>query len=203
MVVSTVDTQTGSYQQFTEAVPIADLPTAVISSASIPGVFAPRAFRGNNFMDGGTVWNTNLVSAVERCMEIVDSKAKIIVDIAICGHTEQVTVTELNNTVSNILRQRQIKKTYGTMDDVLEYARTEPEVNFRYLLVPSKELLKNQAEMLFFKDSIIQPMIDQGIADVATVLAMGEGKSFEKMGEWRNSEKLQEEYKHFAHYLYA
>jgi len=154
-------------------------------------------------MDGGTVWNTNLVSAVERCMEIVDSKAKIIVDIAICGHTEQVTVTALNNTVSNILRQRQIKKSYGTIDDVLEYARTEPEVNFRYLLVPSQELLKNQAEMLFFKDTIIQPMIDQGIADVATVLAMGEGKSFEKMGEWRNSEKLQEEYAHFAHYLYA
>ena len=57
-------------------------------------------------MDGGTVWNTNLVSAVERCMELVDDKSKIIVDIAICGHTEIAAETETGNTLNNILRHR-------------------------------------------------------------------------------------------------
>ena len=36
-------------------------------------------------MDGGTVWNTNLVSAVDRCLEQVDDESQIIIDIALCG----------------------------------------------------------------------------------------------------------------------
>lgn len=40
-------------------------------------------------MDGGTVWNTNLVSAVERCKELVGGdESKIILDVIICDHNE-------------------------------------------------------------------------------------------------------------------
>jgi len=35
-------------------------------------------------MDGGTVWNTNLVSAVERCREIVDDDSQITLDVIVC-----------------------------------------------------------------------------------------------------------------------
>ena len=35
-------------------------------------------------MDGGTVWNVNLNSAIEQCMTIVDNYEDIIVDVAIC-----------------------------------------------------------------------------------------------------------------------
>ena len=44
---------------------------------------------GYVFMDGGTVWNVNLSSAVQHCMEIVDDYADITVDVAICGYTSQ------------------------------------------------------------------------------------------------------------------
>ena len=76
------------------------------------------------------------------------------------------------------------------MNDVIQYARTEPEVNFRYLLVPSQELLQSQVEMLFFKDGIIQPMIETGKQDVLNVLALGEGRSFEMLNEWTGSKTL-------------
>lgn len=32
-------------------------------------------------MDGGTVWNTNLDSAIQQCLEIVDRNEDIIVDV--------------------------------------------------------------------------------------------------------------------------
>ena len=35
-------------------------------------------------MDGGTVWNTNLVSAVERCREIVEDDSQITLDVIVC-----------------------------------------------------------------------------------------------------------------------
>ena len=38
-------------------------------------------------MDGGTVWDVNVDSAIEQCLEIVDSVEDIIIDVAICGYT--------------------------------------------------------------------------------------------------------------------
>ena len=37
-------------------------------------------------MDGGTVWNTNLVSAVERCREIVDDDSNITLDVIVTDY---------------------------------------------------------------------------------------------------------------------
>lgn len=41
---------------------------------------------GHVFMDGGMVWNVNLATAVEQCMEIVDDYTDVIVDVAVCGY---------------------------------------------------------------------------------------------------------------------
>lgn len=89
MAVAAVDTQTGAYEVFDETTPKDELPLAVISSASIPAVFPHREYKGYVLMDGGTVWNTNLISAVNKCLEVVDSKKKIVVDIAVCHHATE------------------------------------------------------------------------------------------------------------------
>jgi len=158
MVVAADDTRTGTYHTFDETTPAEEVATAVISSASIPAVFPDRKYKDLVLMDGGTVWNTNLVSAVNKCVEMGFDKSQIVVDIAICGHSELETETSTGNTISNILRYRNIKHYYKSMDDVLEYKNTEPFVNFRYLFVPSQPLAGG-IKMLFFKPEIIQPMI--------------------------------------------
>jgi len=85
MVVSAVDVETGSYTTFTEKEPKEKIPAAVLASASIPFVFPNRHIGDQIFMDGGTVWNTNLVSAVDRCHELVDDDSQIVIDIILCG----------------------------------------------------------------------------------------------------------------------
>jgi len=40
------------------------IPTLVISSGSLPGMFPFRSFEGHEFFDGGTVLNLNAYSAV-------------------------------------------------------------------------------------------------------------------------------------------
>ena len=62
-----------------------DLAQSALSSGSIPAVFPPQYLKGHIFMDGGTVWDANLTSAVNQCLEIVDDVADIILDVAICG----------------------------------------------------------------------------------------------------------------------
>lgn len=43
-----------------------------MASTLIPAVFPHDNWNGAALMDGGTVWNTNLVDAVMRCREQVD-----------------------------------------------------------------------------------------------------------------------------------
>jgi predicted acylesterase/phospholipase RssA len=76
---------TGGYEVFDESTPYEELPRATISSASIPMVFPYSNYKGYTLIDGGvTNWNTNIVTAVAKCLEIVDDKSKIVVDLAIC-----------------------------------------------------------------------------------------------------------------------
>lgn len=55
-------------------------------------------------MDGGTVWNTNLGSAINRCLEVVDDESQIVVDIVMCGGSHLDKVKETGNTIENYMR---------------------------------------------------------------------------------------------------
>lgn len=120
-------------------------------------------------MDGGTVWNTNLVTAIDRCLELVDSKSQIIVDIAVCGHAEIAPITDTSNSLSNFMRYRDIKSYYSSLDDVLEYEAAEPDVTFRYLFVPSQPM-PGGLKMLEFDTAALEPMVELGKQDVANML---------------------------------
>ena len=64
-MISAVDINTGSYHVFNES-SNTDYVKQVISSASIPFVFPHQHWPKEHLvlMDGGTVWNTNMVSAI-------------------------------------------------------------------------------------------------------------------------------------------
>ena len=57
-------------------------------------------------MDGGVAWNTNLVSAVERCREMVDDDSEIVLDIINCDSHKLATWKKIDekNTFANLLR---------------------------------------------------------------------------------------------------
>jgi hypothetical protein len=55
-------------------------------------------------MDGGTVWNTNMGSAVDRCREMVEKDEDIIMDVIICTGGKLDTINATGNTIENLLR---------------------------------------------------------------------------------------------------
>lgn len=93
IVVSSVDANTGAYTLFNETCP--DPVKAIVSSAAIPFIFPSQVWENRHVIaiDGGSVWNTNLVSAVQRCREIVDDDSKITIDIIVCGSNKIKTWT--------------------------------------------------------------------------------------------------------------
>lgn len=64
--MSAVDANTGEYVAMTrDNTPFENLAQSSMSSASIPVVFPNQHLNGYNFMDGGTVWDLNLDTAVQ------------------------------------------------------------------------------------------------------------------------------------------
>lgn len=63
--LATVNIETGEYTIYNrENLTLETIPLAAMSSGSIPVVFQPRNFNGNLYMDGGTVYNVNIPSAI-------------------------------------------------------------------------------------------------------------------------------------------
>eukprot|EP00349_Pseudokeronopsis_sp_Brazil_P011324 CAMPEP_0202977544 /NCGR_PEP_ID=MMETSP1396-20130829/84304_1 /ASSEMBLY_ACC=CAM_ASM_000872 /TAXON_ID= /ORGANISM="Pseudokeronopsis sp., Strain Brazil" /LENGTH=353 /DNA_ID=CAMNT_0049716299 /DNA_START=66 /DNA_END=1127 /DNA_ORIENTATION=- len=118
--------------------------------------FPPKHLDEMVLMDGGTVWNTNFEVPIKRCLELVDGPEQIVVDIAICQHAELSETYSGDSTIDNILRQHEIKSYYKTLEDLYEFSEANPEVNFRYVFVPS-EAIPGGVHMLNFNGDHTDP----------------------------------------------
>ena len=145
-------------------------------------------------MDGGTVWNTNLVSAVERCREVVDDDSKITLDILVCDDNQLQDWTSENNAVSNYLRFKSIKDYHNAIDDIEEFSKAFPKVNFRYYLTPTEPLPSGLGILNFDNTTSTFPMQAVGRLDGENAVKSGEGFVMEKIKEWRASALLKAEY---------
>lgn len=149
VVLSAVDVESGAYHPFDESIGIENLGTIIRASASIPFAFEPTEFEGHMYMDGGTVWNVNLKDAVDKCLEIVPDEEHVVLDIAITEFIQMEQLEETGKTWDNFQRRRAIRKYYKTMNDVVEFAKSRPHVNYRHFFKPSESLGGAKAELDF------------------------------------------------------
>mmetsp|Transcript_34242 Transcript_34242/g.24741 ORF Transcript_34242/g.24741 Transcript_34242/m.24741 type:complete len:106 (+) Transcript_34242:513-830(+) len=103
-----------------------------MASASIPMVFQPRPIDGRLYVDGGTVWNTNIASAILRCYELTEDFSKITIDMANTDAYELDFKEPSHDALENYMRRRAIHKVHKKTNDILEVKKAYPEVNYRY-----------------------------------------------------------------------
>ena len=117
----------------------------IIASASIPVFFQPTTtIDGMQLVDGGTYSNLNLQAAIDRCREIVDDDANIIIDVLTCQE-QTIEIPEYAPrsffNVWNIHQQMgKIRDFYKAMSDILPVLDANPLVQLRNLIVPSEKL---------------------------------------------------------------
>ena len=84
--VGAVDVNSGEFVEFNQKnTNYFEFAQAGLSSGSIPGVFPPQHFKGYVLMDGGTVWDVNINSAINQCHEMGATDSEITIDILVCG----------------------------------------------------------------------------------------------------------------------
>lgn len=83
MITSSVNIETGGIEvQDFDEISGDEYVTAILASASVPFVFPYTKFKGKYLMDALSCgWNVNMISAINKCMEIVDDPSKIILDV--------------------------------------------------------------------------------------------------------------------------
>jgi hypothetical protein len=206
ITVSCADVNSGNYITFDET--HENYAKMVVSSASIPFAFPHQIWEGelpdgSNVvcMDGGTVYNTNLVSAVNKCRETVDDDSEITLDIVICDSAEIDTWEDEGNAINNFLRYRSIKEYHGKVADIYNFKMAYPKVNFRYYLEPSTPLPGGLAILNFNNQTSTFPMQMMGRLDGENAIKQGEGFMFGKMEEYRESPELQKEFPKIGDYL--
>ena len=186
-IVGAVDASTGNFVTFTdENSNLDELPERVVSSASIPFIFPHRVIGNMTLMDGGTVWNMNLISAIERCREQVDDDSQITVDMISCDRDFKQNDTHTENSIGNFLRYKDIKSFNSGMRNVYEVQMAYPKVNYRYFFQASAPLSSGTQSMEFTPE-VLGPMIEIGKKDAATVVGLGEGTTFRRQREWMNT----------------
>jgi predicted acylesterase/phospholipase RssA len=85
LTISAADVETGDFVEFTQDnTNFYDMAQAALSSSSIPILFPPQDFKGHLLMDGGTIWDVNISSAVKQCNDMGATNEEITIDIAVC-----------------------------------------------------------------------------------------------------------------------
>lgn len=84
------------------------------------------------------MFNVNMVSAIKYCRSKGFSDKDIVVDI-INAETYSAGPYDGNQTIHNFMRYRNIKQYYKSMNDIVEFLRAFPSIDFRFFFSPSEK----------------------------------------------------------------
>jgi len=131
-------------------------------------------------MDGGTIWDVNISSAINQCLELVDHPSQIIVDVMICGYDAVGQEAKSGNTIQNMMRKRSWQSYYSGMNSFAEQERAYPDVNYRYLF----QQKHSSIDPLDFNKSTTHPLWVHGVEDAVKALGHPEKAGFVNLTEW-------------------
>ena len=85
-------------------------------------------------MDGGTVYGTNLVSAVNRCKEIVGNDESAITMDIVVTQGSSIGAWDDKSSRGTQLRFKEIKEYHDAIADIYVFRQAFNKINFRYFV---------------------------------------------------------------------
>lgn len=170
--IGSTNLDTGLFETWNESVGASYI-DAAISSASAPLVFPPHIFQGHAMADGGCIINTDVFSAITRCLEIA-LEENIIVDII---------YDDISNILPNNITGFKTLEVFQRAYDIHSYdssvwytynaKQAFPKVDYRYIIYPSKPMPGGIVIPLNFSKEVIDFEIQLGINDTIAILSSG------------------------------
>lgn len=186
-VIGATRAKDGKYQTWdeTEISQISDLITVIRSSAAMPVLFSSIKNNEEYYMDGGVLNNIDIFSGINKCFDMGFKEEDIVVDVIRCKPNKLVQVKDVSEFTSLKMLGRYIDISTNNffMSELNEIYKNFPDVNYRYLITPEKDLPSSFPPLNFTKEEV-EKMIAIGIED---------GEDFIKKyknGNWREALEL-------------
>jgi len=173
VTIGTSNLVTGKFTNFNESLGMGII-EAVMCSAAPPLYFPPQHFDDTIFVDGGCITNLDVFSAVERCLDVVPDQSDIIVDMIFCSgaHLAPLPATK-KLTVVDVLNRASAVKSYDSgMWFVYNAMTAYPQVNYRYIIVPSASMPGGPVPLDFDHQNLVNE-IALGTSDAHNVVQNG------------------------------
>lgn len=122
------------------------LTDALFASFSMPGYFPPAKVFDSLYFDGSAVYEIDIITGIEACIDKGFANSNIIVDIILTSEAHLTTVNATNyKSIGMYFRYLEITHFYSQMDGVARARFAFPDVNWRHAVSPSKKLPSSSA----------------------------------------------------------
>ena len=138
-----VDALKGHYVDFTEQnITEGDnLIYTMLASFAFPGFFPPVKAFGSQWFDGAAVYDIDIFSAINNCLTRGVNEEDVVVDVILTSSAQLKTVDANDyRSLSMLFRYLEINSYYSSLDGLLRARFAYPNVNFRYIISPTKAL---------------------------------------------------------------
>mmetsp|Transcript_14016 Transcript_14016/g.23813 ORF Transcript_14016/g.23813 Transcript_14016/m.23813 type:complete len:303 (-) Transcript_14016:62-970(-) len=178
-----VDVLDGSYVDFSDknVTQGTNLIDALYASMSIAGFFPPADVLGTSWFDGSAVWDIDIFSAVNRCIDLGFKNEDIIVDVIMTSSANLKEVeAEDYKSIGMLFRYLEISSFYNSMDGLLRAKFAYNGVDFRYVITPSGSI-PSSLYPLAMTESQVQKAFDMGFKDAQDKIEKGAVTSLDQL----------------------
>jgi len=127
---------------------------------------------GSEFFDGSTIWDLDIFSAVNKCLE-THKDEDIVVDVLMTSaKTLKVVDASDYKSIHMLWRYLEVSRYYSSMDGLLRAQFAYPKITFRNIVSPSADL-PSSLYPLNLKEKDINTMLELGEKDGKASAAAG------------------------------
>jgi len=124
------------------------------ASFTVAGFFPPVEAFGSDYFDGSAVWDIDIFTPVNRCLEKT-TEDEVVIDVIFTStsNLKEVDASDFH-TINMLFRYLEVSSYYGSMDGYLRAQFAYPRANFRYLISPSGSLPSSRKPMDLSQEDI-------------------------------------------------
>ena len=145
----------------------------ITAAGAIPFIFESLEYEGNDIYDGGLKKYFDIEEAIQRCSEVVSDESDIVLDLITLSQQGRKALDGEISWTERFLNN-------DNWPEIVEAMKNHPKVQFRYLMVPETEVLKNYDSLNVDPDYTFQ-MIEQGRIDAKEILKEEPGARFQQL----------------------
>ena len=136
------------------------------------GFFPPVNAMGSEWFDGSTIWDLDIFSAVNKCLETHSDKDVVVDVIMTSAKTLKTVDASQYKSIHMLWRYLEVSRYYSSMDGLLRAQFAYPNITFRNIIAPTADL-PSSLYPLNLKQTDIDSMVTLGESDAKASAAAG------------------------------